>query len=118
MGSVISALTQIVASGLVLLNLAITAAPHIELGDEPLNFGGTPTLRSHDCGAHEIHKDIKDHSECLLCSRTTLFVAFVVSGLLPSDDAVVFLVVPASERLVFDESCTPLFLRGPPASRS
>ena len=118
MGSVISALTQIVASGLVLLNLAITAAPHIELGDEPLNFGGTPTLRSHDCGTHEIHKDIKDHGDCLLCSRTTSFVAFVVFGLFQANDKVEFLVVSTSERPFCYEPASPLFLRGPPASRS
>jgi len=109
-----SRLNSVVASVLLLLNLAITAAPHIEIGDEPLNFASNPTLRSHDCGAHEIHKDIKDHGDCLLCSRTVLFVAFVVSGLIPSHDAVGIFVLPPGDELAFYEPYLHLLLRGPP----
>lgn len=108
-------LNKAIAFVLILLNLGITVAPHIGHADEVINFGVMATLRSHDCGAHEIHKDIKDHSDCLLCSRTTHFVAFVVFGLLSSDSTVEFLVPPTRERSYFYESTPPLFLRGPPA---
>jgi len=105
---------RVIASVLILLNLAVTIAPHIHV-DESVNFGVMATLRSHDCGANEIHKDINDHGFCLLCSRTTQFVAFVVFGLLLSNDKVEFLVVSTSERPYFYAPTSRLFLRGPPA---
>jgi hypothetical protein len=106
---------RVVASILILLNLAFTVGPHIH-ADEALNLGGTATLRSHDCGAHEIHKDIKERGDCLLCSRTTNFVAFVVYGPVPVNHAVALFVLPALESSPKHSTSSPFFLRGPPLS--
>jgi len=110
--------TRAVALLLVALNLAITVAPHIELSEEGFTFPGEATIRSHDCGSHEIHKDLKDHGECLLCSRTVLFVAFVVTSLVPSDDTVGFFVAPPAREPAFCETRIPFLLRGPPTQVS
>jgi hypothetical protein len=106
---------KIVATTLILLNLAVVAAPHIGHPEDWVNPGGASTLRSHDCGAHEIHKDIKDHADCLLCSRTTHFVGFVVYGQFPLDNKIELLNVPIHLTFFSLESTSPIFLRGPPA---
>ncbi len=108
-------LNRVVAAVLVLLNLAVTVYPHIGHPEDLICLGDKPVLETHTCGAHETHKDIKDHSDCLLCSRTTLFVAFVVFGQLSSVDTVEFIVVSTRETTYFFDSSAPLFLRGPPA---
>jgi hypothetical protein len=106
---------KIAALTLILLNLAVVVTPHLGHEDEWVNAGTAATLRSHDCGANEIHKDLKDHSDCLLCSRTTLFVAFVIFGQLPVDNNIAFRVVPTHETHHSFESASAIFLRGPPA---
>jgi hypothetical protein len=106
---------KITATLLILLNLAVAAAPHIGHAEEWVNPGVADILRSHDCGAHEIHKDIKDHGDCLLCSRTTLFVAFVVYGQLYLDNKIELLNVPIHLTFFSFESTSSVFLRGPPA---
>jgi len=106
---------KIVATTLILLNLAVVAAPHIGHPEDWVNPGGAATLRSHDCGAHEIHKDLKDHSDCLLCSRNILFVAFVVYGQFSRDNCIEVLPVPTHLTFFFCTSTPSIFLRGPPA---
>jgi hypothetical protein len=111
-------LKSITASLLILLNLAVAVAPHIGHTDEGMTTGTTAELRSHTCGANEIHKDIKDHSDCLLCSRATNFVAFVVFSRLSTDNKTEFVAQLFSETPYTYESASPLFLRGPPAHLS
>lgn len=108
-------LKKITAFLLILLNLAVAVAPHFGHTDEAISFGATVELRAHTCGANEIHKDIKGHSDCLLCSRTTHFVAFVVSNLFNADHDVTFFVSPAHEISYHHDSTSPVYLRGPPA---
>lgn len=108
-------LNKVVAAVLVLLNLAVTVYPHIGHPEDLICLGDNPVLETHTCGAHEIHKDISDHGFCLLCSRTTHFVAFVVFGQLSSVDRVAFIVVSTRETPCFSDVTSPHFLRGPPA---
>jgi len=100
---------------LIALHLAIVLAPHTAHADETISGTGSAELHQHMCGAKEIHRDIKDHGDCLLCSRTTYFAAFVVHApyftgctvqyLAVNPDATPFSVTLASTR----------FLRGPPS---
>ena len=99
---------------LVLLHLAVALAPHIGHAEEAIGRRGVAELRSHDCGAHEIHRDIKDHNDCLLCSRTTHCVAFVVCGLVSTNDRIEFVASPVTAIPYTYESASPVFLRGPP----
>jgi hypothetical protein len=105
---------KLLASVLVLLNLGITAAPHVGHPDEFVGSGGTATLCSHTCGANEIHRDIKDHRDCLLCSRTTHFVAFVVLGAISASTTREFIAFPDTESSTSFEPTLSFFLRGPP----
>jgi hypothetical protein len=100
---------------LILFNLAVAVAPHIGHADEWVNPGQADILRSHDCGAHEIHKDIKDHGDCLLCSRTTLFVAFVVYGQLSRETNIEVLPVFVHRPVPSFAFIPTIFQRGPPA---
>jgi hypothetical protein len=113
-GVVIRSFRNITSIALVLLHLAVALAPHIGHAEEAIGAAGAAQLRSHDCGAHEIHKDIKEHNDCLLCSRTTHFVAFVVCGLVPTNDTIKFVASPVTVIPYTYESASPVFLRGPP----
>ena len=54
----------------------------VDLGHTDAIFGshdGYQTLRSHDCGAKERHKDIKDIQDCQACYRAANFTAQVTT---------------------------------------
>ena len=109
---------QILSILLIASHLAIALAPHVGHSDEMVGGGARAELRGDTCGANESHKSTKDHGDCLLCSRTTHFVAFVVCALFSTHYAVTFLCVVDPLVIFSYRPPSTLFLRGPPTTLS
>ena len=106
---------------LVLVVLQLSAAIFADFGHTDIVFGTShhvQSLLSHDCGAKERHKDLKDIHSCQACYRAANFVANFSSTTVVSAHRSIILsrvIVVVHASVDFHSTCPK---RGPPPSIS